>query len=222
MEKILRICSTLLRQDPEGVAGQVFDICANAMIEIYQSNSDLVQTLQPFYWRELLSTIKYSVDENKELGAGMRLGLCNIIADLEGKIWHIHCARLTLQLETEQSSKAKLHEENVLTQYLREVTHNDREQIELMQKIALLLPPDEVSAADSALMEALREQPQHRSYTADELTKLFAALFSEVSVGLLDGTIDVLIALSRRVTWYVLFLPGVNHVPKIVILIYYF
>lgn len=85
MERILRICGTFLRQDPEGVAGQVFDICANAIIEIYQSNSVLIQTLQPFYWREMLSTIKYSVDENKELGAGMRLGLCNIIADLEGK-----------------------------------------------------------------------------------------------------------------------------------------
>ncbi len=85
VEKILRICSTFLRQDPEGVAGQVFDICANAVTEIYQSNSHLIQTLQPFYWREVFSTIKYSVDENKELGAGMRLSLCNIIADLEGK-----------------------------------------------------------------------------------------------------------------------------------------
>lgn len=74
-----------------------------------------------------------------------------------------------------------------------------------MQKIALLLPSDEVSAADSALMEALREQPQHRSYTLEELAKLFEAMFSEVSVGLLDSTLDALLALSRRVTWYVLF-----------------
>jgi hypothetical protein len=206
VEKILRICGTFLRQDPEGVAGQVFDICANVIIEIYQSNSDLIQTLQPFYWREMLSTIKYSVDENKELGAGMRLGLCNIIADLEGKIWNVICTRLILALETEQSSKTKLQEDNMLTQYLREVTNNEREQVELMQKIALLLPSDEVSAADSALMEALREQPQHRSYTVDELAKLFEAMFSEVSVGLLDSTLDVLMATSRRVTWYVLFL----------------
>lgn len=206
MEKILRICGTFLRQDPEGVAGQVFDICANVIIEIYQSNSDLIQTLQPFYWREMLSTIKYSVDENKELGAGMRLGLCNIIADLEGKIWNVICTRLILALETEHSSKTKLQEDNMLTQYLREVTNNEREQVELMQKIALLLPSDEVSAADSALMEALREQPQHRSYTVDELAKLFEAMFSEVSVGLLDSTLDVLMAMSRRVTWYVLFL----------------
>lgn len=206
MEKILRICGTFLRQDPEGVAGQVFDICANVIIEIYQSNSDLIQTLQPFYWREMLSTIKYSVDENKELGAGMRLGLCNIIADLEGKIWNVICTRLILALETEHSSKTKLQEDNMLTQYLREVTNNEREQVELMQKIALLLPSDEVSAADSALMEALREQPQHRSYTVDELAKLFEAMFSEVPVGLLDSTLDVLMAMSRRVTWYVLFL----------------
>jgi hypothetical protein len=154
----------------------------------------------------MLSTIKYSVDENKELGAGMRLGLCNIIADLEGKIWNVICTRLILALETEQSSKTKLQEDNMLTQYLREVTNNEREQVELMQKIALLLPSDEVSAADSALMEALREQPQHRSYTVDELAKLFEAMFSEVSVGLLDSTLDVLMATSRRVTWYVLFL----------------
>jgi hypothetical protein len=206
VEKILRICGTFLRQDPEGVAGQVFDICANVIIEIYQSNSDLIQTLQPFYWREMLSTIKYSVDENKELGAGMRLGLCNIIADLEGKIWNVICTRLILALETEHSSKTKLQEDNMLTQYLREVTNNEREQVELMQKIALLLPSDEVSAADSALMEALREQPQHRSYIVDELAKLFEAMFSEVSVGLLDSTLDVLMAMSRRVTWYVLFL----------------
>jgi hypothetical protein len=184
----------------------VFDICANVIIEIYQSNSDLIQTLQPFYWREMLSTIKYSVDENKELGAGMRLGLCNIIADLEGKIWNVICTRLILALETEHSSKTKLQEDNMLTQYLREVTNNEREQVELMQKIALLLPSDEVSAADSALMEALREQPQHRSYIVDELAKLFEAMFSEVSVGLLDSTLDVLMAMSRRVTWYVLFL----------------
>ena len=184
----------------------MFDICANVIIEIYQTNSDLIQTLQPFYWREMLSTIKYSVDENKELGAGMRLGLCNIIADLEGKIWNVICTRLILALETEQSSKTKLQEDNMLTQYLREVTNNEREQVELMQKIALLLPSDEVSAADSALMEALREQPQHRSYTVDELAKLFEAMFSEVSVGLLDSTLDVLMATSRRVTWYVLFL----------------
>jgi hypothetical protein len=85
--------------------------------------------------------------------------------------------------------------------YLREVTSNEREQIELMQKIALLQCPDESSAADSALMEALRERPPHRYYEVNELAKLFETMFEEVSVALIDGTLDVLVALSRHTSW---------------------
>jgi hypothetical protein len=82
LERALRLCCRMLKQDEEGVSEQVFIHFIDCISEIYHAKNSPV--MQPFFYSEVLPTLRFVVDEVRLVSPHFRVKLCHIIQDLEG------------------------------------------------------------------------------------------------------------------------------------------
>ena len=78
------LCKILLF-DEEKIAAETLQMAANSLIQIYNNVLPLLLELKSYFYCNLLGVLQYVVKNVSSIGDNIKLSLCKIIEDLEGK-----------------------------------------------------------------------------------------------------------------------------------------
>ena len=82
--KVNLLCKILLF-DEEKIAAETLQMAANSLIQIYNNVLPLLLELKSYFYCNLLGVLQYVVKNVSSIGDNIKLSLCKIIEDLEGK-----------------------------------------------------------------------------------------------------------------------------------------